>query len=164
MHTLTSEFLPQPEETLGEYVRRLRGLKRLSQEQLAQGCGLHLQSIGKIERGLTTRLSRKAKQGLAQVLGVPVAYLEAAVRGTGVEMSHSLKLCLRCWTPGTVSELGWTDPRAKFCFLCGEGLCDRCPKCSHPITSEQYRFCPMCGQSYRDGKHKAVELRKTEQK
>ena len=48
---------PQPQESLAEYVKRIRISLSLSQTELALKAGIHLQSLGKIERGMTTKLN-----------------------------------------------------------------------------------------------------------
>lgn len=47
-------------EKLTEYVRRVRTALGMSQAQLAHKAGIHLQSVGKIESGKTTRLNSKS--------------------------------------------------------------------------------------------------------
>ncbi len=149
MHTLAASITPQTQETLGNYVRRLREEKGISQQQLAASSGVHPQSIGKIERGITTKLNHKTRNGLAHALAIPAEYLDAAVKGVTLETLGSLKICPHCWTPGNPPESPWNDPRAKFCFICGHSLLSQCRHCAHPIDSYQHRFCPMCGTSYK---------------
>ncbi len=57
-----TEF-PELNESLASYVQRVRQLLRLSQQEVAQIAGIHLQSLGKIERGLTKRLNHKTLKG-----------------------------------------------------------------------------------------------------
>lgn len=140
---------PTPQETLGDYVRRVRTGLGMSQKELADKAGIHLQSVGKIERGQTTRLNQKPKSGLAHALGVPMEYLDAVCKGVAVEAIASLKFCPTCWTPGTSPDPMWTSARSKYCFACGSALCDRCPDCQKPIESLKFRFCPYCGQGYK---------------
>ena len=59
---------PLPQEPLGEYIKRLRVKLKMSQNQLAVAAGIHLHSLGKIERGITTRLNHKTRRGLARAL------------------------------------------------------------------------------------------------
>jgi DNA-binding XRE family transcriptional regulator len=56
---------PSVDESLAFYVQRMRKSLGLSQKELALKAGVHLQSIGKIERGKTTRLNQKMRSGLA---------------------------------------------------------------------------------------------------
>lgn len=44
---------PQLGEPLDNYIQRLRNDLKMSQQQVASRAGIHLQSIGKIERGQT---------------------------------------------------------------------------------------------------------------
>jgi hypothetical protein len=121
----------------------------LSQKELAEKAGIHSQSVGKIERGQTTRLKQKPKNGLALALGVPEEYLEAAYKGKRVDAIATLKFCPQCWLPGTPPDPMWTSPRSKCCFACGTALCDRCSNCGESIASLKFRFCPYCGKSYK---------------
>lgn len=140
---------PIPEETLAGYVRRVRTNLGLSQKELAEKAGIHLQSVGKIERGQTTRLNQKPKSGLAYALSVPVEYLDAVCKGVAVEAIASLKFCPTCWVPGIPPDPMWTSTRSKYCFACGSGLCDRCSSCNEPLVSLKFRFCPYCGKTYK---------------
>ncbi|WP_313937795.1 helix-turn-helix domain-containing protein [Anabaena azotica] len=54
---------PQSQESLAEYVKRIRNALGLSQTELANIAGIHIQSLGKIERGLTTKLNTKSHRG-----------------------------------------------------------------------------------------------------
>ena len=56
MNTLEMNRAPQPQESLAEYIRRVRIELGLSQRELAEGAGIHLQSVGKLERGKTSKL------------------------------------------------------------------------------------------------------------
>lgn len=147
MHISEQDLLPRQAESLAEYIRRLRTQWGLSQRELAERAGIHLQSLGKIERGHTTRLNHKPKEGLARALNIPTDYLDATARGISVPAIASLKICPRCWTPGTSPDPMWTHVRAKYCFACGSGLRDRCVSCEKPITSFEFKFCPYCGKS-----------------
>lgn len=49
MHINQDSKLPKSGETLAEYVRRMRTALGMSQAELAQRAGMHLQSVGKIE-------------------------------------------------------------------------------------------------------------------
>jgi DNA-binding XRE family transcriptional regulator len=148
MQLSDSLLVPQPDESLAQYIRRLRQQQGLSQKEVVGLAGIHLQSLGKIERGKTLKLNHKTSGGLAYALNVPQDYLEAVCKGVGVEISLALKFCPSCWTVGMVPESIWLDLRAKYCFLCGTGLRHRCVGCDEPITSLKHRFCPFCGTSY----------------
>lgn len=141
--------LPQSGESLAAYVRRVRTELSMSQALLAQKAGIHLQSIGKIEKGLTTRLNSKSKAGLVRVLQIPEEYLEAVCKGVPVTAVQQLKICPNCWTPGSEAEPMWLHLRSKYCFACGTALRDRCGSCNEPILSLKFRFCPLCGTSYK---------------
>ncbi len=149
MSTLESSPPPNPDEALADYVKRVRASLGLTQKELATKAGVHLQSLGKIERGITTKLNRHSRNGLAYALQIPVEYLEAMSRGTPIPTSTSLKFCPHCWVPGTPPESIWMEVRAKYCFLCGCQLQQRCRQCQEPITSLKHRFCPYCGTAYK---------------
>ncbi|MEA5506743.1 zinc ribbon domain-containing protein [Halotia wernerae UHCC 0503] len=144
---------PKPQESLAEYVKRIRASLGMSQTELALKAGIHLQSLGKIERAMTTKLNSKSQRGLAVALQVPSEYLDAVVRGVPVGASDSLKFCPQCWTPGTAPEEIWLLPRSQFCFLCGTGLRNSCAQCHEPITSLKFRFCPYCGFPYKESQN-----------
>lgn len=148
MQNIRDNLSPQENETLAEYLRRLRGGQ--SQAELAERAGCHQQTIGNIESGDSTKLASKTKAGLAKALQIPESYLEAAISGKPVEILNSLKLCLSCWTPGNPPEAYWCDPRAKHCFLCGNELTRNCPRCQASIESYKHKFCPECGGGYKD--------------
>jgi hypothetical protein len=120
-----------------------------SAHHLAAIAEIHLQSLGKIERGMTTKLSSHSKSGLASALQVPMEYLEAVCRGTSVVAVSKLKFCAPCWTPGTPPDPLWMEVRAKHCFLCGSKLRDSCNHCHETITSLKHRFCPFRGTPYK---------------
>ena len=149
MNILQGDKSPTANETLAAYVKRIRLSLGLNQRELAAMATIHLQSLGKIERGLTAKLSSHSKTGLASALQVPVEYLEALSRGTSIEPVAKLKFCPSCWTPGNPADPLWMDVRAKFCFLCGGNLGDRCTHCQQPISSLKHRFYPFCGTSYK---------------
>jgi transcriptional regulator with XRE-family HTH domain len=149
MDTKEISNTPNPAENLAEYVRRLRSSLDMSQQELATKAGLHLQSIGKIERGKTNKLNAKAKRGLAYALSIPIEYLDAVGKGVGVTPIEVLKICPKCWTAGCEPEQMWLNQRSNFCFLCGSELRDRCPSCQTPISSYSHRFCPFCGTNYK---------------
>ncbi|WP_242058152.1 MULTISPECIES: helix-turn-helix domain-containing protein [Nostoc] len=61
---------PQPGESLADYLVRIRKFKQMTQFELAIAAGIHSRSVGKIERGLTTKLNQKTLRGLvASVIG-----------------------------------------------------------------------------------------------
>ena len=100
-------------EKLTEYVRRVRTALGMSQAQLAHKAGIHLQSVGKIESGKTTRLNSKSLAGLSRALQISEEYLEAVCRGVPVTSVQHLKICPNCWTPGTQAEPMWLNPRSR---------------------------------------------------
>lgn len=149
MSIVTSERVPKLGESLALYVRRVRTELRMSQVQVVEQAGIHLQSLGKIEAGKTSRLAAKTKTGLARALQVPQEYLEAVCLGVPIAAGQQLKLCPNCWVPGAEAEPMWLQMRSKYCFICGTTLLQRCASCNEPIASLKHRFCPMCGQAYK---------------
>ncbi|MEY2858871.1 MAG: hypothetical protein RLZZ74_3184 [Cyanobacteriota bacterium] len=149
MSILQSSKSPSAGESLGDYVKRMRLSLGFNQKELAAIAGVHMQSLGKIERGMTTKLSSHSKSGLATALQVPVDYLEAVCRGVPIVAVAQLKFCAPCWTPGKPPEPLWMEARAKHCFLCGSALRDRCVHCQEMVTSLKHRFCPFCGNGYK---------------
>jgi transcriptional regulator with XRE-family HTH domain len=149
MNTLEIDNIPAPNETLASYIRRIRVSLSLSQKELADKAGIHLQSLGKMERGKTARFNRKTQNGLAYALGIPVEYLEGIGKGVAVNQVTALKFCPECWRPGTAPDPLWMNLRAKYCFLCGVELQNRCRNCHQSITSLKHRFCPYCGTVYK---------------
>ncbi len=147
--TNLESHLPQDGETLASYIKRCRGKMKMSQAEMAQRVGINLQSLGKIESGKTRRLNSKTKAGLSKVLNIPEEYLDAVCRGVPIVQMQSPKICPQCWTPGGDPEPMWLEPRAKYCFLCGTPLIDRCPHCHELIPSLKFRFCGYCGQPYK---------------
>jgi transcriptional regulator with XRE-family HTH domain len=141
--------IPQANESLGDYIRRLRTNLGLSQQEMAEKADIHVQSVGKIESGKTTRLNSKTKVGLVRVLGIAQEYLDAVCRGVPVVEVQKIKMCPKCWTPNSDAEIIWLDRRSKYCFLCGGLLRDRCGSCGEAILSLKFRFCPYCGASYK---------------
>jgi DNA-binding XRE family transcriptional regulator len=141
---------PSPEEALAEYVRRIRTRLALSQKELAEKSGLHLQSLGKIERGKTARLNQKTRRALATALELPEEYLEKLSGGGIVLPVQTVKICPSCWIPGSEPEAMWSHPRSKFCFVCGTGLRSRCAGCGESMASFRFRFCPHCGRPYKE--------------
>ena len=59
---------PKHGESLADYVLRIRKGLNLTQFELADAAGIHSRSVGKIERGLTMKLSHKTLSGLALAL------------------------------------------------------------------------------------------------
>lgn len=149
MATKDSDKVPTQGEALAAYVRRVRIALGMSQAQTAERAEIHLQSLGKIEAGKTTRLFSKTKAGLSRALQVSEEYLEAVCRGASVETVQQLKICPNCWVPGTKAEPMWLSMRSKYCFACGTLLRDRCVSCNEPIMSLKHRFCPYCGTAYK---------------
>lgn len=149
MNLSITDAAPTRSETLGRYVQRIREALSLSQLELSIKAGIHVQTIRKIESGATSRLSQKGKSGLAAALQLPQEYLDAVTKQTPVEVVSALKFCPKCWTPGTTLDPMWTSLRSKYCFACGTTLRDRCGSCNEPIMSLKFRFCPYCGESYK---------------
>lgn len=150
MNVSIADAAPSPSESLGQYVVRVRNSLCLSQMELSNKAGIHVQTIRKIESGATSRLSQKGKSGLAAALRIPQEYLDAVVKQTPIEAITTLKFCPKCWTPGTMLDPMWTSLRSKYCFACGTTLRDRCGNCNEPIMSLKFKFCPYCGESYKN--------------
>ncbi|AFZ00269.1 double zinc ribbon domain-containing protein [Calothrix sp. PCC 6303] len=142
--------LPLPGETLGTYIHRLRTELKMSQQQLAKAMGIHIQSVGKIERGQTSRLNTKTKSVCAIALSIPVGYLDAVVRGEVVSIPEKQQFCPKCWTPGSEPDAVWLIHRAKYCLLCGTKLRSFCRSCGEPLASFKHKFCPNCGTGYQE--------------
>lgn len=102
----------------------------MSQAELAQKAGMHLQSVGKIEAGKTTYLNSKSSAGLSRALQVLAEYLKAVCKGVLVTAVQQLKIYPQYWTPGTEAEQMWLNPRSKYCFACGTQLRDCCSSCN----------------------------------
>lgn len=149
MSVLSGEVIPKPEESLGRYIQRIREELSLTQAELSEKASVHVQTIRKIESGVTSRLNQKAKSGLSAALNIPQEYLDAVVKQVPVERITTLKFCPKCWTPGTTLDPMWTTVRSKYCFACGSKLRDKCAICNEPILSLKFRFCPYCGESYK---------------
>ncbi|MEO1069706.1 MAG: helix-turn-helix domain-containing protein, partial [Cyanobacteria bacterium J06638_6] len=144
MASIGRNLAPASGETLAAYVQRGRMNLGLSQKELAEKAGIHPQSVGKIERGQTTRLKQKPKSGLAHALSIPVEYLDAVCQGRTLEAIADLKFCPQCWMPGTPPDPMWTALRSKYCFAWGSKLQDCCSGCHESIVSLRFRFCPYC--------------------
>ncbi|MGF1672133.1 MAG: zinc ribbon domain-containing protein [Rivularia sp. (in: cyanobacteria)] len=149
---------PQPQESLADYIVRIRKHLRMTQFELADAAGIHSRSVGKIERGLTTKINRKTLQGLAVALGVPTSYLEAVSKGKEVNYQQSIKFCPQCWNPGAAIDPMWSNVKAKFCYLCGTSIRANCGNCGEFVLSLRHRFCPVCGCAYKT----SVKKNKTE--
>lgn len=149
MSVFSSDVAPEPTEPLGQYIQRVRSLVSLTQAELSKKAGVHIQTVRKIESGMTSRLNQKAKSGLAAALSIPQEYLDAVVKQVPIERVTTLKFCPKCWTPGTTCDPMWTNLRSKYCFGCGTLLRDKCVSCHEPILSLKFRFCPYCGESYK---------------
>lgn len=63
--------------TLAENIRRLRHEQSLSQEELADICGLHRTYVGSVERG-ERNVTLSSLEALAKALGVSVVDLLSA--------------------------------------------------------------------------------------
>ena len=148
MYILTEQKAPKARETLDNYIQRLRNEIKISQQQLAILAGIHIQSMGKIERGQTQRLNQKTKVGLATALSIPVEYLDAVLCGQPVSMVEKKQFCPQCWTPGSNPDPVWLMQRAKYCLVCGTILRTRCHRCDEAISDFKHRFCPNCGAGY----------------
>lgn len=153
MQTLETAPAPNPGETLADYIGRLRSSLGLTQKEVATKASIHVQSLGKVERGRTQTLNHKTRQGLACALQIPADYLDAVSKGREIQATDTLKFCPRCWRPGSAPEPLWMHIRAKHCFECGTPLVSRCSLCNESITSLKHRFCPYCGTPYQDHDH-----------
>ncbi len=142
--------MPRPGESVANYLQRIRRLLGLSQKQVAAKAQIHVQSLGKIERGRVNTIHDKTLNGLAYALQIPVEHLDSLQRGVAVSDSGAFRFCPHCWTPGTVPEPLWMHQRARFCFECGSPLQERCNACQEPISSLRHRFCPLCGMPYKE--------------
>ncbi len=121
-----------------------------------------MQNIGKIEVGKTTRFNRKSSVGLSRAWQVLAEYMNAVRKSVPVTAGQQLKICPRCWIPGTKAENMGLNPRSKFCFACRVQLRDpgtgRPPwgiaLCSsnEPIKFVKFRFCPYGGNIYKPAK------------
>ncbi len=137
MYNFDPTIPPQPQESLDHYIKRLRTQLKMSQQQLSSAAGIHLQSLGKLERGQTTRLNQKTKKGLAIALNIPEEYLDAVVCGQPIEAVQKKQYCPGCWKGGTNPDPAWALPRAKYCLLCGTQLRNHCISCleTHHVIS-----------------------------
>lgn len=140
---------PKSGESLASYVVRIRKELNLTQFELANAASLHSRSVGKIERGLTTKLSKKTLQGLAIGLGTPIEYLEAIIKGEEARPIQGVRFCPSCWNPGSSTDPMWSNIKAKYCYLCGTQLRASCDRCGELVVSLRYKFCPVCGKPYK---------------
>ena len=140
MDISVTDAAPKPRETLGCYIQRVRDSLSLTQLEVSEKAGIHVQTIRKIESGATSRLNQKAKSGLAAALGIPQEYLDAVVKKVLLSVVTKLKFCPKCWTPGTTLDPMWTSLRSKYCFACGTQLRDRCLSCNEPIVSAEIQI------------------------
>jgi DNA-binding XRE family transcriptional regulator len=154
MQSAVRDVAPKAEETLAKYIQRLRAESTSTQKELSLKAGIHVQTIRKIEAGLTSRLNQKARSGLAAALGIPPDYLDAVVKKVPITNVNALKFCPQCWTPGTTPDPMWVEPRSKYCFACATALRNRCMDCREPILSLKFKFCPYCGTSYKQAGEK----------
>lgn len=113
MQSLESDLTPNLDESLAEYLCRSRRRLGLTQKEVAIKAHIHVQSLGKLERGKTQSLNYKTRQGLAYALQIPVDYLEALIRGQAIQATKSLKFCPKCWRAGSIPEPLWMDAKAK---------------------------------------------------
>lgn len=149
-HNSRSSSSKTKRSQLAKYCKARREELGYSQGKLSELAGIkNLDTIGRIERGKTTRLSSKTRSGLAKVFGVSEDYLNALIAGRSPVELKTLQICPRCWQPGNNPEEAWLDPRAKYCFICGGNLLDRCGNCGEPFSDIKHRFCPFCGTSYK---------------
>jgi DNA-binding XRE family transcriptional regulator len=157
--------VPQQEETLGGYIKRLRLELKMSQNDLSKSAGIHLHSLGKIERDITTRLNHKTCHLLARALSIPVEYLEAVCKREKITTTtECIKFCPQCWIPGTPPEPIWNDIRSKHCFLCGFELMSHCLKCERSVTSFKHSYCPYCGFYYKNTVHEVGQTSPTKRR
>ncbi|WP_317623973.1 helix-turn-helix domain-containing protein [Oscillatoria nigro-viridis] len=145
---MTSKPFPNPKNRSTATSKDCETISLWSQQQLATAAGIHLQSLGKLERGKTTRLNEKTKKGLAVALNIPEEYLDAVVSGRTVEGLQQKRYCPCCFRANANPEPAWTLPRAKYCLLCGTQLLSNCISCFEPIASFKHKFCPHCGTPY----------------
>ena len=140
---------PRLGESLADYLVRIRKFLQMTQFELAQAAGIHSRSVGKIERGLTTKLNQKTLRGLGVALSVPLEFLEAVSKGQEVQPEQGVKFCHQCWSPGHAADPMWQNVKAKFCYLCGSQLRANCANCGELVISTRHRFCPICGHPYK---------------
>jgi transcriptional regulator with XRE-family HTH domain len=84
MTTIPSRKSPRATDVaVGARIRETRNLRRMSQEKLAEHCGITFQQIQKYEKG-TNRVGASRLLEISKVLDVPVSHFFAgAEEGTG---------------------------------------------------------------------------------
>lgn len=76
-------------EKFGKRIRALRKSKKLSQEELAEKCGLHTTYIGQIERG-EKNASLESIQKLSNGLGISIAEIFSTFKNAHSEAPNVL--------------------------------------------------------------------------
>lgn len=76
-------------EKFGKRIRALRKSKKLSQEELAEKCGLHTTYIGQIERG-EKNASLESIQKLSNGLGISIAEIFSTFKNAPSKTPNSL--------------------------------------------------------------------------
>jgi transcriptional regulator with XRE-family HTH domain len=137
-------------ETLAGYITKVRELRGFSKAELARKARLHFSSLSRIENGETEgkKMRLAVQSNLATALRIPVEYIQAACRGEEIDTEQTNNVCPSCWVPGTIPDIRWSMPDAKFCLRCGSILQNRCGGCNKPLLLCG-RFCPECGKPYR---------------
>ena len=150
MPTVNSVALTPQDESLAQYVRRIRTLRGLSVTELARRAGVHLTSVLRLEAGKVSgrKMRLEVQKRLSAALQIPAEYLRAASRGESLDGQLTNAVCPACWVPSTPPDVRWSLSDAKFCLRCGEKLRDRCSSCDEPLLFTA-RFCPSCGRPYR---------------
>jgi transcriptional regulator with XRE-family HTH domain len=114
MYPNDKDKLPADGETLSNYIKRLRQQLHFSQQELANQAGIHIQSLGKLERGTRQRLNQKTKTALANVFDIPIEYLEAVSQGKTIEEAKdNLKEAMELYledNPKAKSEITKSEP------------------------------------------------------
>lgn len=142
--------LSPQEETLPEYVKRIRVLRGLSKAEFARRAGVHVSSVLRLEAGRIAgiRMRGQVQGRLASALQIPVEYLKAACRGDRYVIPPTGNVCPHCWVPGTPPDPRWSLVDAKYCLRCGASLRNSCARCDEAILLSG-RFCPQCGHAYK---------------
>ena len=144
----TSPSAASTEEiSFGEFVRRERLKRGLSQKELAERAKVSYVSVSRIERSETGTVGMKKSliAGLADGLGLPVEVLKKAIHGENIAWDL-VRICQRCWVPGTAPDDRWKGIDAHFCFRCANPISATC-NCGEPILLHG-KFCPECGVAY----------------
>jgi transcriptional regulator with XRE-family HTH domain len=146
---------------LSELFRQKRRAAGLSQQELADRCGVKQSAISGFERhgDAAQALSAEKIRQVADLLGIVLDEAQAKARPYAARLA--LFYCPNCECPSVVVYPlgGQTAYRPRFiraeaevrlfCPDCGE-ICERrCPGCRTPI-SERLRgaFCPECGSPF----------------